>query len=230
MANQTEINVVLKDGPRHQMATPQYNRAQSHQGLVREATDKASESFDPLKVRPRPGWIWGKIIDVFLTDSTAPSVVRPDNAKASVRHWIETPDGTKYIFEYARGHLIRTEQGEWLMVREECILLEIAYSCNELMLKNRSILLKVDPLPMQSAGGLYAPEMRQVQAETGTVIGADTDLVSPFEKIAFIATAGTYVIIAGQEYRIIHQDQALGVLESNPVPIPNDRDWLGEGL
>jgi len=233
MASETEIHVTLKDGPLRQLQAPKeyirtdpvtgevtqkVSREMAHLTLMKEATSKAREGFDPYKVRPRPGRVWGRIFDVHVADITAPNIARPDNAKAAVRHWIETPDYRKLIFEYARGELIRTpNDGEWLMIEEEFILAEEITGPEyqaELVMMNKSILLKVDPLPTHT-GVLYDPSARQVQAETGTVIASDCgeDLnVLPGDRIVFIATAGTYCIAGDQEFRIIARDQALGVL------------------
>lgn len=210
----TEGRLFIKDGPLRQISTPKYDRAAAHRTLVREATDKASEGLDPFKVRPRPGYVWGRIIDVYVTDQIAPSIERPANAKASVRHWIETVYGRRLIFEYARGSLIRTSCGEWLMVEEKYILAEFGDERPPRML-NRSILLEVEPLPTHT-GMFFDPSARQVQAEIGRVVdmafGADL-LLYEGDRIAFFATAGTYCLIDGKEYRIIDRDQALGVIE-----------------
>ena len=78
---------------------------------------------------------------------------------------------------------------------------------------NKAILLKVEPLPTHT-GALYDPSARQVQAEIGQVLALDCPElgVRELDRVAFIATAGTYCIISNEEYRIIHRDQVLGVL------------------
>lgn len=204
----TELRVFLKDGPKRQIPTPQYDRTAAHLALLREGSDKASEGLNPYKVKPRPGIVWGRIIDAYLPTT----LVRPDTAKASVRHWIETPDKRRFIFEYARGQLIRTNDGEWLAVEEKHLLAEEHEDLTLTML-NKSILVSVDPLPTHR-GALYDPSARQVQAEIGSALNNDCPELGLElgDRVAFIATAGTYCIIGGIEYRIIHRDQVLGIL------------------
>lgn len=240
--DEVEVHVTLKDGPLRQVATPkeyvqtnQFGEAQStsreqaHLNLVREATNKAREGFDPYKVRSRPGIVWGRILNVFRGPSVGSKLALPGNAKATVRHWIETPDGRRLIFEYARGQLIRCGDEEWLAVHEEFILaeqLDAGDECQLIML-NHSVLVQVDPLP-DHTGILYDPSARQVQAETGTVLAhACPELgLQDEERIAFIATAGTYCVINDVELRIIHRDQILGVLER---PVDPGHDEFEEG-
>lgn len=203
-----EMTIVLKDGPLRQLSTPKYNRELAHLTLLREGSDKAREGFDPLKVQPRPGWVWGKIQNVFATSDAI--IARPANMKAAVRHWITTPDGRKFIFEYARGELIRTMDGEWLMVSEKYILAE-QIADRSILMRNHAVLLEVEPLPTQT-GSLYDPSARQVQAEIGRVLACDTDLVLVNDRVAFVVTAGTYCIIDKKEYRVIDRDQILAVI------------------
>lgn len=225
-----EIHVTLKDGPlRKVLDTPREyvqrnpetgevvqktSREMAHLALVKEATCKAREGFDPLKVRPRPGRVWGKIIDVFRGAQSG--LVIPGNAKATVRHWIETPDHRRFIFEYARGELVRCGDEEWLMVDEKYILAEQieGYPDHfELYMYPRAVLVSVDPLP-DHTGILYDPSARQVQAETGTVLAHNCPELGlgDLERIAFIATAGTYCVVNDVELRIIDRDQILGIL------------------